>query len=586
MILRPLVTGDKFDNLTLLANRRTETENRMREQANGDEGEAMSYRAEIIGEIPEETRRVAQAVCPDGNVYMRMRDELGLLFERAEFDKLYARVGQPGLSAWRLTLVTIMQFAEGLSDRQTAEAVRLRIDWKYALGLSLTDEGFNASVLSEFRERLVEREAADYFLNLLLEHFKTLGLLKTWKQQRTDATHILGNLRALNQVDLLGETLRASLNALAVADPDWLRGHVPTEWYERYGQRIDSWHLPRSAAKREALGLQIAADGSMLLSAIHEASEAPYLRRIPAVQTLRQVWVQQVLYTEDKVALRGPDNLPPAHLRIQSPYETEAHYGTKHDLTWLGYKVHVTETCAQDDLHLITHVETTAATTPDFAPLPTIHAALDKKELRPERHIVDEGYTTTRAMLDAQQDYGIELLGPVHTNRSWQTKDGQGFDLSQFHIDWQHQQVTCPAGHTSQRWYPLFPKGDEPLITVRFPIPVCRPCPVHHLCTRRRARVVSFLPQPMYDTLQAARAREQTEDFKTAYKRRAGVENTFSQGVRAFDMRRSRYRGLDKTHLQNVFTVIAINIVRTLNWLAQPFYSPPYVSPFAAMSPT
>jgi transposase len=365
-----------------------------------DEGKAMSYRAEIMGEIPEETRRVAQAVCPGGNVYMRMRDELGLLFEQAEFNKLYARVGQPGLSAWRLTLITIMQFAEGLSDRQTADAVRVRIDWKYVLGLKLTDEGFDASVLSEFRKRLVENEAADYFLNLLLGHFKSLGLLKTWKQQRTDATHILGNVRALNQVDLIGETLRASLNALALVAPDWLRASVPPDWYERYGQRVDTWRLPRSTAKRDALGLQIAQDGATLLTAIYAPTSPIFARHLPAIQILRRVWVQQVLYTEDKITLRGPDNLPPAHLRIQSPYETEAHYGAKHDLTWLGYKAHITEICAKDDLHLITHVETTLATTPDTVPLPIIHAALDKNGLLPEQHIVDEGYTTTRAMLN------------------------------------------------------------------------------------------------------------------------------------------------------------------------------------------
>jgi transposase len=276
----------------------------------------MSYQAEIMGDIPKETQQVAQAVCPQGNIYMRMRDELGAIFEQAEFDKLYARVGQPGLSAWRMTLITIMQFSEGLSDRQTAEAVRLRIDWKYALGLSLTDGGFDASVLSEFRERLVESEAVDYLLKVQLDHFKRLGLLKNWKQQRTDATHILGNLRVLNQVDLLGETLRASLNALAVAAPDWLREHVPSDWYERYGQRVDSWRLPHSMAARDALSLQIAQDGSALLTASYETTAPAYVRQLPAVQILRQVWLQQLLYTDDKIALRGPDNLPPAQLRI------------------------------------------------------------------------------------------------------------------------------------------------------------------------------------------------------------------------------------------------------------------------------
>src|SRR5881394_968803 len=175
----------------------------------------MSYHQEVMGDIPEETCRVAKATFPKGNVYMRMRDELGLLFADVEFHKLFARVGQPGLSAWRLTMVTILQFMEGLPDRQAADAVRGRIEWKYLLGLDITDEGFDASVLSEFRDRLVEAEAADYFLNKLLEHFKAVGLLTSWKEQRTDATHILGNVRVLNQLLLVGETMRACLNALA-----------------------------------------------------------------------------------------------------------------------------------------------------------------------------------------------------------------------------------------------------------------------------------------------------------------------------------------------------------------------------------
>jgi transposase len=149
-----------------------------------------------------------------------MRDELGNLFEQAEFRALYSRLGQPGVSAWRLTLITIMQFAEGLSDRQTVEAVRFRIDWKYALGLSLTDEGFEASGLSECRERLVESQAADDFLNVLLDHFKGLGWLKTWKQQRTDATHILGNLRALNQADCEPVEHRVTARMVAKTSPD------------------------------------------------------------------------------------------------------------------------------------------------------------------------------------------------------------------------------------------------------------------------------------------------------------------------------------------------------------------------------
>src|SRR5437868_14156499 len=121
----------------------------------------MSYRQEKLEDIPEETRRVAQAAFPKGNVYMRMRDELGMMFDDIDFKTLYSRLGQPGESAWRLTLITIMQFAESLTDRQAAEAVRGRIDWKYALGLELTDAGFDFSILSEFRKRIIEAEWTD-----------------------------------------------------------------------------------------------------------------------------------------------------------------------------------------------------------------------------------------------------------------------------------------------------------------------------------------------------------------------------------------------------------------------------------------
>src|ERR1700730_5422173 len=161
----------------------------------------MSLQAQPIAEIPAETVRVARAVFRKGNVYMKWRRDMGTLYSDADFADLFPAVGQPALAAWQLALVSVMQFAENLSDRQAADAVRSRIDWKYALSLELTDEGFDFSVLSEFRQRLLEHEAGERLLNTMLEQFMQAGLLSGGGKQRTDSTHVLASVRDLNRLE-------------------------------------------------------------------------------------------------------------------------------------------------------------------------------------------------------------------------------------------------------------------------------------------------------------------------------------------------------------------------------------------------
>jgi transposase len=224
--------------------------------------------------IPEETVRVARAAFPKGSVYMRMRDTLGPLYTDEAFAGLFPRRGQPAESPARLALVTIMQFAEGLSDRQAADAVRSRIDWKYALGLELTDPGFDASVLSEFRSRLLTGDVTHLLLERMLERLREEHLLKQRGRARTDSTHILAAIRELNRLECVGETLRHALNTLATVAPDWLRGWVPSTWFDRYGRRFEDYRLPPGKAERYALAEQMGADGNALLTALHRPDRA------------------------------------------------------------------------------------------------------------------------------------------------------------------------------------------------------------------------------------------------------------------------------------------------------------------------
>src|SRR5215472_8422187 len=196
----------------------------------------MSLHPHIITPVPEETARVARAAFPKGHPYLTFRDALGTIFQDEDFLALFPAWGQPGLPPWRLALVTIMQFRENLADRQAAEAVRARIDWKYLLSLDLTDPGFDFSVLSEFRDRLLAGSSEELLLTKLLERCRVLGLLKARGQQRTDATHVLAAIRVLTRLELVAEMLRAALNDVARVAPAWLQARAPLEWYERYSR--------------------------------------------------------------------------------------------------------------------------------------------------------------------------------------------------------------------------------------------------------------------------------------------------------------------------------------------------------------
>ena len=297
---------------------------------------------------------------------------------------------------WRdsLALVTIMQFRENLADRQAAEAVRARIDWKYLLGLELTDPGFDFSVLSEFRDRLLAGSAEELLLDKLLERCQALGLLKARGQQRTDSTHVLAAIRVLNRLELVAETLRAALNAVATVAPAWLQAITPLAWYERYSRRIEESRLPKDKAAREAYGQMVGEDGFYLLDAL-EAPDTPQEARVlPILESLRRTWQRHYERTghtasaagggaQRRVRFKPSQELPPATEGIESPYDGEARYRHKRDTQWTGYMVHVSETCEPTTPHLLTHVHTTPATVHEAQCTEPIQQALIEKDVPP-----------------------------------------------------------------------------------------------------------------------------------------------------------------------------------------------------------
>jgi hypothetical protein len=384
---------------------------------------------------------------------------------------------------------------------------------------------------------------------------------------------VLAAVRTLNRMEFVGETLRAALEALAAAAPEWLTPLISTAWVERYGARIDNYRFPKGENVRREWAEQVGRDGFVLLDAVDETAALAWLGEVPAVRILRRAWMEQYHRDGKGVRWREGKDLPPARDRLSSPYDADAHYGIKRGSGWCGYKVHLSETCETDAPHLITNVETTSATVNDTELTAIVHQRLAQRGLTPHEHVVDAGYVTAAHILAAREDHGIDLLGPVGIDTHHSGRDDQAPDLTQaaFTTDWDARRVTCPQGAGSVSWSQQRKASGTPLVRVHFALADCDPCPLRPRCTKaangKWGRSLTLLPREQQQILEQRRAEQQTDAWKERYDARAGVEGTISQAVRRTRLRRTPYQGLHKTHLANILSATAVNIARVDAWL-------------------
>ena len=488
---------------------------------------------------------------------VQVRDRLGQWLQDEQFAAVFGIRGRPGWSPSRLALVTVLQRVEDLTDRQAAEAVRTRIDWQYLLGLPLDDPGFDHTVLAEFRGRVADGGLELVVLDALLARLAAGGLVKAGGKQRTDSTHVVAAVAALNRLELAGEAVRAAVEALAAAHPDWVAQRIcVADWTRRYGTPMTSWRPPASPAKRDELAIAYARDGYALLEAVYDPSAPGWLRELPAVDVLRRVLLQNYTRTitadgREVIKRREKepegDGLPPGHARIASPYDTDARWGVKREEFWLGYKLHITETC--DDAppcscraaaaarpaaegavaggrgdsgrghdkacahlvfpNLITHVATTDATVTDNQMTGAIHDDLAGTNLAPGRHYLDSGYLSAAVVVAGHARHGIALIGPLLADTSAQARAGQGYARADFTVDYDTKTVTCPQGKTARSWSPCTQHGKDAIVAI-FSTTDCGPCPARSLCTAAKRRVLSLPPPDLAEAQAAARAAEKT----------------------------------------------------------------------------
>ncbi|GDY80506.1 hypothetical protein SAV31267_099910 [Streptomyces avermitilis] len=373
----------------------------------------MSLRPRSGEQVPFLTVQIARASNPGGTTAMWVRDRLDGLWCDEDFADWYPRDGRPGLSPAQLATVCVLHFLLGLSDRQAAEAVRCRIDFKYAMALELDDPGFHHSVLADFRDRLAEGDRADRLLDLALARLKEAGLVRERTTQRTESTHVLAAVRDLTRLELVTEAVRAVLEEVARTASHLLDGLVDEDWRRRYGRPVRLGKNPTRPKTRIFAGGDDAC--RLLERLLHQ--HGPGYRPGPQAEALRQIMVQNYYRgAAGRLRRRTADDggLPPSSSTVVSPYDTTARYVRHgHIISWKGFAAHVTETCASDSVNVITDVATTSAATNNGQALPGIHTRLARRGLLPAEHLVDGGYTSLVHLERAEREHQITVSGPL-----------------------------------------------------------------------------------------------------------------------------------------------------------------------------
>lgn len=491
---------------------------------------------------------------------MKLRDELGPIYSDEQFANLFPKRGRGAFSPAQLAWVTVMQAVETLTDRQAAYMMRACIDWKYGLGLELSDMGIEHTTLSHFRDRLVETGSEELILGPILQICTQRGWLRSGGKQRTDSTKVLAHVRSLSALESVGESMRAALNAIAETDMDWLLEQVNPSWFDLYVHRFELARFPKEESKRKALREQVGLDVQELLDKLSGPFGTKSLQVLPEVALLQQIFAQHYEVKEGRAKWRDG----PCDDRIVSPYDKQARCGCKREDVWLGYKVHITETCDQDPAcpHLVVNVETTPANVHDCEMTEPISSHLAEHGLTPAEQYVDMGYTSGTHIV-TQAEEGTEIIGPVAPDGSWQHRQKSGYEVSDFHLDWEHEIATCPQGQQSLKWATRYDKCNVPTVFIRFPKRACQACPVREHCTKgvKQGRTLNLNTQAAHQALVERRGEQFTPEYQKRYALRAGIEGTMAQAVSA-GVRNTPYVGTKKTHLHHLAIAAGINLLR------------------------
>jgi len=488
---------------------------------------------------------------------------------RSELEKCYCPDnGRVAVEPVLMFGVSLLQYLDGLPDRQAVEMLRYHAGWNFALNRQLGDELFHATTLGNFRQRLLDHEQSALGFKTILDALAEAGLVSRQSRQRLDSTHMFGLVSRMSRLDCVRESLRLALQELEPGVGPEARPEFWLELWERYVESQTDYR-----ASSEVLGRKLVAAGTdttRLLAWARGPSENP-LAWGPQLSLLERVFGEQFEMSGVVTAPKHKTEL--SSDRVQNPHEAEATYAVKGEgakkKEHVGYKVQVAETVTQAELapgeptqNFLTGIVTHAAHQSDAAGAEKMAAEQGAMGLdQPPVQYVDGAYVSAQKLAEAQAE-GRRLIGPAavapHNN-------GGRYTTEDFTIKVEQRQAICPAGQENTQCSRLEEQATGK-VTYRFEWSThCADCPLREGCVGPEQKHRTIVVGEHHSALQARRQEQKTEAFAQEMKHRNGIEGTQSELVRAHGIRRARYRGLAKARLQNYFAGAACNVKRWLH---------------------
>ena len=516
----------------------------------------MSLKQAFPKEIPARTRDAVEAMLPADSVCRLLGEKAEEIIDESALAAMYHQTGRGGINPVLLCFVLVLQFLDKLPDRRTAEMVKVRMDWKYALRQELNWPGFDYSSLCNFRKRLYAHGQEYLMFEQVLAYLSKSGYVQS-KRQRTDATHVLAAVERLSRLELVWETLRLALDALINADAKWVCQVLPVSFVKFNSQKRSEFRLSPAQTK-EAL-LAAGQDGFWLLSQIAQHGQAAW-QDLPEIITLSQVLSQQFDQGDEdgESGLKAKANIDAKGDVITSPHEPSVRYSRKgKETAWRGYKAQVTET-VDGPFPVITDIGIHSANEADSKALEEILRRLAQRGLLPEKQYVDQAYCNGKTLQDSEQK-GLDLRGFIGSN----SRKPVGFRLQDFDVDVERRQARCPAGKKATVFNPS--SQHDVAWNVRFG-KQCQRCPFNSLCTtEKRGRSLEI--SPYHQQLTKRRREQASAGFVKDMHARARIESTIGELTRRHGLRQNRYRGQEKATLQAAFTAAAVNLKRLARYL-------------------
>jgi transposase len=487
--------------------------------------------------------------------------EIYPLFRDEDFLSIYSMKGRNAISPAFLSMVTLLQFKENLSDVEAQEACSMRIDWKIALRKRLEERvEFDPSTLCYFRRRLKENEELSLIFDKTVQMAKNKGFIKKRTNQRVDATHIIAHVNRISTTDLLFRAVKCLVEELEAKNPAFYEKEIPADIKERYENDFSSFGM--SKEKRADKQAEIVEEGLYLASICGRLSEG---ERSGYVQLgiMEKIFEENIVVRKKEVGNKvfiEVDEIERPKQTIFNPRDPEVKMGIKGKTSWVGSKCHIVETSEKEGTNIITDMIYQPANQNDNKILDKLEENNTRKGIEAGKLFCDSNYVSGDKIAEYEAN-DKKLMGYLQGESNAKP---EGFRVSDFTIDMEKRVATCPAGHETSE----FAEQGDGDIVVRFDKLVCRPCPHFDQCVgtcKNKKRSLKITKYHKY--IQNRRDEQKTHEFRSQMKVRARVEGTISEAVRFHGLRFKKYKGAVGDALQFYMTGAAINLKRMLRIL-------------------